>query len=221
MTNATVTPDEILDFWFPDGPDPDPETHMNLWMWRMRGGANDAILARYSDVTRQAPEGAFDHWAETPRGRMALIILLDQFPRTVWAGTPDAFAQDPKALALCLEGLDNGHFDALDNVWQKATFKLPLEHCECPQHMANLDRAVAIAEALVAEAPEALRAGYEFGAGQPKKHRAVIARFGRHPHRNSVLGRATTAQEQAYLDAGDFPHEVDLKSEIAALSQKG
>lgn len=208
--NSEFTPQEIVDFWFPDGPDPDPERHMNLWIWRMRGGANDEIIANYTTLTEQAAEGRYDDWAETPLGRLALIIVLDQFPRSVWAETAKAYSQDPKALALCLEGLDNGHFDALENAWYKTTFKLPLEHCECPQHMANLDRAVAIAAQLVEEAPESLRPGYVFGAQQPVKHRAVIARFGRHPHRNAILGRESTPQELEYLARGEFPHETDM-----------
>ena len=210
MTDRDITPDEILSFWFPDGDTPDPDEHTRLWMWRMRGGADAEIIARYSDLTARAAAGDLDGWAASPHGRLALIIVLDQFPRSVWAGTPRAFAQDPKALGICLQGLDNGHFDALDNVWFKSVFKLPLEHCECPDHMANLDRAVAIGAAMVDEAPENLRAVYELAAGQPAKHRAVIARFGHHPHRNTVLGRKNTPQEQDYIDKGEFPHQTNL-----------
>lgn len=208
---AEVTPEEIITFWFPDGSDPEPEAHLAHWAWRMRGGANDEIMANYVEATERAAAGAYDHWAETSLGRLALIVLLDQFPRTVWAGTPEAIAQDPKALAICLEGLDNGHFDALENVWYKSVFKLPLEHCECPDHLANLDRAVQIADQMVEEAPERLKEGYRFGAGQPRKHRDVIRRFGRHAHRNDVLGRRSTLEEQVYINEGVFPHETELK----------
>lgn len=205
-----TTPDDILAFWFPDGPDPTLEKHVELWTWRMRGGSTGEVIARYSDLTRQAVNGELDHWADTPRGRLALIIGLDQFPRSVWAGTSAAYASDPKALALCLQGFDNGHFDALENVWFKAMYKLPLEHCECADHLANLDRAVAIAEALVPVAPPQLRPAYEMGAKQPKLHRDVIARFGRHAHRNAVLGRASTPEEDAYIRDGVFPHQTRL-----------
>ena len=142
MIPATdVTPDEIFEFWFPDGPEPEAEQHWEHWRWRMRGGANDAIIERYAEVTERAAEGEFDHWAETPRGRLALIILLDQFPRSVWAGRARAFSVDPKALSVCLEGLENGHFDALENVWFKSVYSLPLTHCECENHMGNLPEA--------------------------------------------------------------------------------
>ena len=208
---STLNPQEIIDFWFPDGPNPDPDTHVTLWMWRMRGGANAEILAKYTKATEQAAAGAYDDWAHTSLGRLALIILLDQFPRTVWAGSAAAYAQDPKALDLCLEGLENGHFDALENVWYKSVFKLPLEHCECPDHMANLDRAVAIADQIATEAPENLKDGYTFGTQQPRKHRAVIAQFGRHSHRNAILGRESSPEELAYIEKGEFPHETDLR----------
>ena len=204
------TADEILDFWFPDGPDPTLEKHLELWTWRMRGGATAEVIARYSDLTHRAVNGNLDHWADTPRGRLALIIVLDQFPRSIWAGTPAAYASDPKALAICLEGFDNGHFDALENVWFKGMYKLPLEHCECDAHLANLDRAIAIAEALVAIAPPQLLRVYEVGARQPKLHREVIARFGRHAHRNAVLGRVSTPEEATYIRDGVFPHRTRL-----------
>jgi uncharacterized protein (DUF924 family) len=217
MAHPEITAGMILDFWFPDGPDPEPDKHLELWMWRMRGGAHEAVVEGYSAITAQAAEGKLDHWAETARGRLALIILLDQFSRSVWAGSPKAYAQDPKALDLCLQGIDNGHFDALDNVWEKSTFKLPLEHCECKDHLANLDRAVAIGHQLAREAPGHLRLFYEGGAQQPEKHRAVIEAFGRHPHRNAVLGRESSPAEQEYLNKGGFPHQTDLKSLAAKI----
>jgi uncharacterized protein (DUF924 family) len=177
MITVDPTPQEIVEFWFPDGPNPEPDQHVELWMWRMRGGANDAILERYTEVTQRAAEGEFDHWSETPLGRLALIIILDQFPRTVWAGTPEAFSQDERAKNFCLEGLRNGHFDALENVWFKTAFKIPLEHCECPEHLENLDLAVEIADRLKLEAPKYLGDVYGTAAKQPRRHREVIRRF--------------------------------------------
>lgn len=215
-----TTPDEILEFWFPDGPDPEPQAHVDHWVWRMRGGAGPAVIARYIALTEQAVRGDLDHWAATPRGRLALIIVLDQFPRSIWAGKPEAFASDPKALALCLEGFENGHFDELENVWFKSMFKLPLEHCECDDHLVNLDRAIAVAKALQQAAPERLRKIYEVGVEQPKKHREVIAMFGRHSHRNAVLGRQSTPEEAEYLAAGAFPHQTDLRKMAGKAESK-
>ncbi len=214
-----TTPDEILDFWFPDGPDPEPQAHVDHWIWRMRGGAGPEVVARYADLTNRAVRGELGHWATTPRGRLALIIVLDQFPRSVFAGTPAAYASDPKTLEICLAGFENGHFDALENVWFKSMYKLPLEHCECADHLANLDRAIAIAEAAQKAAPERLQKIYELGIEQPKRHRAVIAAFGRHAHRNEVLARASTPEEAAYLAAGVFPHQSDLRAEAANVRE--
>ena len=183
----------------------------------MRGGANAEVIEKYSDVTQRAADGELDHWADTPLGRFALIIILDQFTRTVWAGTPKAFSKDPEALQLCLDGFDNGHFDALEHVWYKTAYKIPLEHCECPDHLANLDRAVAIAEALAEEAPDHLKEVYKRGGQQPKLHQAVVAAFGRHPHRNEILGRPSTDAELEYLAKGDFPHQTDLNAQLKDL----
>lgn len=214
---ADVSAREIVEFWFPDGPEPEPKAHLDWWMWRMRGGAHDQVIARYSDITARAIAGEFDDWAETATGRMALIIIFDQFTRSVHAGTPEAFAQDGRAARLCLDGLSNGHFDALETVWEKSAYKIPLEHWECPDHMANLDLAVEIADRMVDEAPDYLRAFYREAAKQPRRHRDVVARFGRHPHRNGVLGRASTPDEEAYLATGAFPHERDFSKDFERL----
>lgn len=208
------TPEHIVAFWFPDGDAPTGDEHLRLWTWRMRGGAHDAVVSRFSDLTERAAAGDLDHWAQTPMGRLALILILDQFTRSVWAGTPRAYCCDPKARDLCLQGLANGHFDALLNVWQKSAFKIPLEHCECEdpaEHLANIDIAIAIADRLIDEAPSHLRQVYAFGAGQPRRHRAVIARFGRHPHRNAILGRDSTQEELAYIATDVFPHTTKLE----------
>ena len=83
-----IRPRDIVDFWFPDGAAPRPDDHIRLWNWRMRGGAHDEVVARFSRLTERAAAGGLDHWAETPVGRLALILVLDQFTRSVWAGTP-------------------------------------------------------------------------------------------------------------------------------------
>jgi uncharacterized protein (DUF924 family) len=87
---------------------------------------------------------------------------------------------------------------------------MPLGHCEGPDHLARLARAIALARAILDEAPAHLRPLYEFSAEQPVLHRKVIAAFGRHPHRNHVLGRASTPEELAYLDNGVFPHQREV-----------
>lgn len=215
MSTQDCLPDDIIAFWFPDGDAPTAEEHMRLWNWRMRGGAHEEVIRRFSDLTTRAAEAELDHWADTPIGRLALTLIFDQFTRSVWAGTPRAFAYDERAHDLCVEGLRNGHFDALANVWQKTAFKIPLEHCECvdpADHLANVDIAISIADRIIDEAPPHLRQFYEFGAAQLRKHRAVIARFGRHPHRNAILGRIRTKEELDYVATGDFPHTIKLEA---------
>jgi uncharacterized protein (DUF924 family) len=210
MTSSVDIPEwhGVLDFWFPERhrPDFDARTHDEYWMWRMRGGADEEIIARFTEITEQAVRNELDHWAGDPQGRLALIIVLDQFPRSIWRGSPRAFSQDGKALALAVEGYSNGHYDALDTPWYKTVYNLPLQHCEGPDHLDRLDRAIALARDILAEAPAHLRPGYEFAASQPVEVRKVIAAFGRHPHRNAVLDRVSTPEEEAYLAEGRFPH---------------
>jgi uncharacterized protein (DUF924 family) len=198
--------DEILHFWFPEGPDVDAGTHDENWMWRMRGGADEEIVRRFTVLTERAARGELDHGAADPLGRLALIIALDQFPRSVWRDTPKAFAQDRKALDLALEGYENGHYAALERVWYKTVFNLPLGHCEGPDHLERLDLAIRLAREILEEAPERLKPIYAFSAEQPVEVRKVIAAFGRHPHRNKALGRASTPAEEAYIAKGAFPH---------------
>jgi len=200
--------EDILDFWFPEGEglDVDLATHDANWKWRMLGGADSEIVARYSETTERAARGEFDQWADDPHGRLALIIVLDQFPRSVWRNSPRAFDQDEKALALTLAGYSSGHYDALKTPWYRTVHNLPLIHAEGPDHLDRLDRAILLARENLDAAPPHLRPAYEFIAGQPAEVRKVVAAFGRHPHRNAVLGRSSTPEEQVYLAEGKFPH---------------
>jgi uncharacterized protein (DUF924 family) len=200
----------VLRFWFPDSPEEDLETHGRRSAWRMRGGADEEIVARFTGLTEQAAAGALDHWADDPRGRLALIVLLDQFSRSVWRDSPRAFAQDPKALALALEGLENGHYASLSTPWERSTYQLSLTHCEGPDHLARLDRAHALAQEILDSGPDHLRPVYAFAVEQKILHRRVIETFGRFPHRNAALGRTSTPEEAAYVAGGQFPHRRPL-----------
>jgi uncharacterized protein (DUF924 family) len=198
-----TTPEDILGFWFPAGLGADEETHRRQFEWWFRGGADQVIVEQYEPVLQAARRGDLDHWAHAARSRMALIIVLDQFSRTVYRDTAQAFAQDSKALDLAIDGLERGHYAQLATVWEKTFFVLPLGHSE---DIALLERCVSLCEALVDEAPEHLRKLYAFSASQARGHRDVIARFGRHPHRNAVLGRTSTEDELAYLASGELVH---------------
>ena len=107
-------------------------------------------------------------WLATPRGRLSLLIVLDQFPRGLLAGTADAYASDPEALRIAEEGMKNGHDDVLTSPWEKFFFFLPLAHAEGPDHIERMKRAVAEAEAAARQAPAHLQPVFQFsqsGAG--------------------------------------------------------
>jgi uncharacterized protein (DUF924 family) len=198
-----VGPEDILAFWFPPGLDADEETHRRQFEWWFRGGADRAIVEKYQPVLEAACRDELDHWAEVARARLALIIVLDQFSRTVYRDTAQAFAQDGKAVWLTIDGLGCGHYTQLATVWEKTFFVLPLGHSE---EIALLERCVFLCEALVEQAPEHLQKLYAFSASQARGHRDVIARFGRHPHRNAVLGRTSSEDELAYLASSELVH---------------
>ncbi|MFA7586351.1 MAG: DUF924 family protein [Novosphingobium sp.] len=199
---------EVLDFWFPEGrtADVDADSHRKHWFWRLRGGADEAIVARFSELTARGAEGELDGWANEPEGRLSLIIVLDQFARSLWRGTPRAFAQDPVALKLAMDGLANGHYDALDTPWFKIAHTQPLGHCEGPDHLARIDLLIQLREEIASAVPDHLQPIYRSLVQQAEDVCQVITTFGRHPHRNQILGRQSTPAEKEYLQKGDFPH---------------
>jgi uncharacterized protein (DUF924 family) len=197
---ADATPEEVLAFWFPESARSPSAEQLEWWF---RGGADAGIRERFAPLLERAERGELDDWASTARSRLALILVLDQFTRTIHRGTPRAFAQDEKAVALALEGLENGHYDALATPWEKTFFFLPLGHSEDP---ACQERSVRLAEALARTATPEQRKLLEFSASQARGHRDVVARFGRHPHRNAALGRESTPEELEYLASGQLVH---------------
>lgn len=196
--------EDVLHFWFPPGLDRDEATHRQQMMWWFRGGADAGIIERFTPLHAAAVRGELDVWAGDARGRLALILVLDQFSRSIYKDNALAWAQDPKALALALEGLARGEDKKLRAVWERLFFLLPLGHSE---RLELQERSVAIAEAMIPDAPPPLRKLYEHSASQARGHRDVIARFGRHPHRNALLGRVSTPAELEYLAAGDLVHK--------------
>jgi uncharacterized protein (DUF924 family) len=201
--------EEVLRFWFSSLPTADHAAMVRQMEWWFRSGADSEIIERFSTLQARATSGELDYWSQSPRSRLALIIILDQFSRTIHRGTAQAFAQDPKALGLALEGIEIGHYAALETPWEKTFFFMPLGHSE---ELANLERAIKLAEELVKEAPQEHRGMLEFSANQARGHRDVIARFGRHPHRNEILGRQSTPEELEYLAKGQLVHTRPLPS---------
>ncbi len=196
-------PDDILRFWFPSLAGAGPEVTPQQLEWWFRGGADGEINRRFRPLLEQAARGALDGWSAEPRSRLALIIVVDQFPRTIHRGTALAYALDPKARALTREGIDLGHYATIESPWEKTFFFLPLGHSE---DIRDLELAVRLAEELARDAPAGQRAMLEHSASQARGHRDVIARFGRQPHRNAVLGRTSTPEEMEYLERGDLVH---------------
>ena len=203
---STYDPKDVLQFWFPDcGHQNDPQAHSTFWDERMQGGMDAKIISDFAGLTRAAAAGQLDHWRETAKGRLALLIALDQFPRSLWRDTPAAFAQDIKATRLALEALENGHFDGLEP-WEQAFFVIAISHCEGPEHSARMRQLKPVIKGIVNRLPDPIK---HMGDGFKAHHERVsgiIANFGRHPHRNEVLGRPSTPSEDAYIATGDFPH---------------
>lgn len=188
--------DDVLEFWF--GADAD-EAATLAWgepLWFTGGVAIDrTIRARFGALLEAARRGECDAWAGSARGRLALLLVLDQFGRNLHRGTAAAFAGDTRAQTLALEGLRLGHDRALSRP-QRVFCYMPLEHAE---DLALQDRCVELFRALADEAPEPQRATYVNFLGYAQRHRDVIARFGRFPHRNAALGRESTPAERDYL----------------------
>ena len=206
-----VTPKEVLEFWFPPGLDADLETHIAQFQTWFRGGPDfdRAIEERFRSTWESAVRGELDAWADTPRGRLALILVLDQFSRNLARGTPAAYAQDEKAQALALEAIRSGDIPDDMPIWQAQYFAVVLGHSE---NLALHDIAVPWFEKMIAErAPPHLKAFYEGTLRQPRGHREVIRRFGRHPQRNAILGRESTPEELEYL-AGTPVHMTNIRS---------
>lgn len=204
MSDATDW-QRVYQFWFPPDLDASVETHREMFLWWFRGGAN-ASLPPFAYLIDAAKAGSLESWLTSPRSRLALILVLDQFPRGLYAGSAAAYDCDPAALAIAEEGLRNGQYDALAHPWEKTFFILPLAHAEGPDHLERLQRVVALADTVAAEATAPLQAMYQHSARQARGHLDVNARYGRFPHRNAILKRATTPAEQMYLDKGDFVH---------------
>jgi uncharacterized protein (DUF924 family) len=179
---------DILDFWFADGPD----TFRQAWFQR-DDGFDTEIRRRFSALVVPAREGALDDWAATPEGALALFLVLDQFPRNLFRGSPEAFASDAHALRLARRLVIGGRMDLALPPTQRVFLYLPFEHAE---ELAAQDQSVALFEGLRDHPAHAQPNGTIDYAW---RHRAVIARFGRFPHRNAVLGRESTPAELTYL----------------------
>jgi len=169
---------EALEFWF---------VQSRPRQWFAKDPAFDALLQqRFQGLTRRALSGELDAWGTEAAGGLALVLLLDQFPRQIWRDTAMAFAGDPQALALSLEAVERGWLEAEPEQARRQFWLMPLMHAE---DLAVQESALPLFE----------RFSDPRTADFARRHRDVIARFGRFPHRNALLGRVSSAEELAFL----------------------
>ncbi|MBT9568244.1 MAG: DUF924 domain-containing protein [Thiobacillus sp.] len=192
----TAHPRTVLDFWFgPPGPATEIAARQGK-LWFGKSEANDRTVAeQFSDTLVAATAGHLDHWADTPAGRLALVIVFDQFPHHIHRDRPQAFATDSQALALTLAALASGE-DAQLTPIERVFLYLPLEHAESDEMQAL---SVSLYERLAADAADEERALFADFLKYAHSHRDVVARFGRYPHRNEILGRPSTPDEVEFL----------------------
>ena len=167
--------DDVLDFWFADPA---------RW-WRKDPAFDAEIRQRFEALHTAIERGDHEAWRQTPRGALAYVLVLDQFSRNMFRDTAKSFASDAQALAAAKDAIDRG-FDAQLTPAERTWFYLPLMHSEA---LADQERCVALFQTI--DAPENL----DFA----KKHRDIIVRFGRFPHRNAILGRPSTPEELEFL----------------------
>jgi uncharacterized protein (DUF924 family) len=205
--DATITDDDhtrierILSFWFKEHELTAPQIDGRMDTWFGEDPVFDHEIEKlFAGDVEDASSGAIDYWAHQPRGRLALIILLDQFRRNIYRGTAEAFAKDKAALKLCVEGAMQKKDKGLTPV-QRVFFYMPLQHAESRKVQK---KSVEIFQRLAEAVSPTYRETFETVAHFAELHHDIIEQFGRFPHRNKVLGRKNTPEEEEYL-AGEGP----------------
>ncbi len=185
----------ILELWF-GAPADGEERPSGKELWFEKSAKMDRLIERrYGALVDKAVRGDLDGWAETARGRLALILVLDQFPRRIYRETARAYVGEEKALGLCFDGLDEDMHRQLAPL-ERAFFLMPCVNAE------DVDAQLAGVEEfqeLVNEAPPELRADCETFLRMAEKSRDIVERFDRFPHRNNILGRSSSSEESAWL----------------------
>jgi uncharacterized protein (DUF924 family) len=196
---------DVLHFWFGPRPWTAQSVRRRFALWfgdasrpELTPQTDETIRVRYGALARSAAIGELAAWESSPRRRLALLLLLDQFPRSIFRGSGDAFATDLKALALAVSGLQLGADAVLDPV-ERIFFYMPLQHAES---LEVQEESLAACRRLCAEAAAEMRPLFDSVLHYAMQHHDIIARFGRFPHRNAVLRRESTPEERAWLGAG-------------------
>ncbi len=188
-----MSQEDVLHFWFGE-PGTPPLAHSERW-YKKDDAFDATIRDRFGDVIEKALRGELTEWHSTAHGRLAVILVLDQFTRNAFRGTPRAFAGDPRACKASVAALEHGDDKVLSPV-ERQFMLMPLMHAEdralqrqCVDEFARLRD----------EAPESLHGFFSSGLKYAIAHRDIVERFGRFPHRNEILGRESTDAETAFL----------------------
>ena len=191
-----MMPEPVLEFWLGSNPDDAivAKEQADLW-WSKNRATDKEIRRRFENYVILADSEQMNDWLATPCGRLGLIILTDQFPRNIYRDTARAFSCDIKALTWCIEGLEKKIDRELRPI-ERVFFYLPLEHAECIEHQ---DLSVKCFGELVSTVTAEQRPVFEEYLDYAIRHRQIIERFGRFPHRNKALGRESTVEELAFL----------------------
>ncbi len=190
----------VREYWFgaePLGAD-GIGRRMDFWFGAGSARHDEEIRTRFGGLLEHAAAGRLAAWADGPRRRLSLIILLDQLPRNMFRGSARAFDHDPQALELALTGMQSGADGALDFA-ERLFFYMPLQHAES---LEAQDESLAAFRRLLAEVPPELHPIFADTLRFAEEHRSIIERFGRFPHRNALLGRASSPQEAEWLQQG-------------------
>ena len=195
---------DVLEFWFGTDPMTDLAGRLPFWFGSkdepvaLRDQRDSDLATRFRPLVEAAAAGELDHWASSPHRRLALILLLDQFPRQIYRDQGQSFAQDAKALSLTLDGLQGGADAALAPI-ERVFFYMPMQHAESPDVQ---EESVAAFRRLLAEVPATQYKLFDGILQFALQHQSVIQHFGRFPQRNAALARHSSAAELAYLRSG-------------------
>ena len=189
--------EQVIEFWFgSEINDPELAKKQSPLWWKKSPQTDSQIREKFAAGLQGLVDGDYNHWFDSPWGRLAAVIVADQFSRNMYRDSPRAFSQDKLALSWCLEGIANGHDLQLPLIC-RVFFYMPLEHAESLKMQdLSLEKFTQLAGLSSPMDSETFEGFVDFA----RRHRDVIVRFGRYPHRNSILNRQSSAAEQAYLD---------------------
>lgn len=216
MREAAVTSiDDVMTYWFGEPASDTEALERKFKRWYLGGTSEDAVLVdRFGAAVEQALLGALDSWAQTPRGRVALVLLLDQMTRSVFRDRARAFDGDPRAQKLAVEALD-AHLETQMSFEERQFLLMPLLHAES---VPLLERFCVEVRRHVDEAPAWAREMLSAGLEQGPKYLEVVTRFGRFPHRNQALGRVSTPEERTFLE--DWTQRAKPRAAEALLQKR-